>query len=144
MRTYKIEIIKCDEGKHMLTCTPPPMYENVVSIRYASEDESRWLHCIEVLGFYEFYSSAEDLHERFVEMKKKDEKMLAGKHIDEFDGIPLTGFTDGFCTNDPDDPRISLIRYAILLSRVTDTDRLQRLIEKGLGHCSDEIDLEGC
>ena len=66
MQRYLIKEAKVDEGKQMLTCTPPIEHPNVASVRYESEDITGWLHCVNVLGYHEFYHSNEDIHEKLV------------------------------------------------------------------------------
>ena len=142
MDRYHIDSAKCEEGKQLLTCTPPPMYTNVASVRYTKDGESRWLYCIEVLGFHEFYSSEEDLHQRFVDMSEEDEEFLQSKHIEEFDGIDLEPYADSNGPEDISDPRESLLRFVVMLSECWEPEDVSKTIQKGIGRYSDEIELD--
>ncbi len=142
MDRYHIDAVKCEEGKQLLTCTPPPMYTNVASIRYTKNGESRWLYCIEVLGFHEFYSADEDLHQRFVEMDADDEEYLESKHIDEFEGLDLEPYSDGRGPEETADPRECLLKYAVMLSECYEIESVAKAVEMGIGRYSDEIALD--
>ena len=142
MKRYHIDVAKCEEGKKLLTCNPPPMYANVASVKYTAEATSGWLHCVEVLGFHEFYCAEESLHDKLVEMNDEDEPYLEKMHIDDFDGLDLEQFVEGYGPEDTEDARASLVRYAVMLSERNGIDEVNEAIQRGVGKYSDEIRMD--
>jgi len=86
MHRYKIEEAKYEEGKQMLTCTPPVMHPVIASIRYSRDDgKTGWLYCVEVIGFHEFYASDKDVHKELLDAE--DEELVLNLNIEDFDGL---------------------------------------------------------
>ena len=163
MQRYRIMEAKVDEGKQMRTCSPPPMYENIASVRFETDDGARWLHCVEALGYHEFYLSEEDLHDKLVEMADEDEELIISRHIEELDGMDL--FMAAADEVDADEalenaesfeewatkhaefmssyPAYPLARYALALSEMWRPEDVEKGIEEGVGKYADEIDFGG-
>lgn len=146
MKGYVIEEIKHKEGDTMLTCAPPIMYPVLASIRYRTEDGIKWLHCMKIMEFYDFFESTEDLHEELLSLE--DEKLMDDHRLSDFNGIPLDEIAANELTVEEAEERfgsnlaIELLKFAIDLADEWEEDRAKPLIEAAIGHGAGEINLE--
>ncbi len=146
MKGHLIEEIKHREGDTMLTCTPPIMYPVLASIRYRTDAGSKWLHCMKIMEFYDFYGSEEDLHEELLSLE--DEKLMDAHRLDDFDGIPLDDLASGDITIDEveekfeDNPAISLLKYAMRLADEWEEEEAKPLIDAAIGRSAEDLEFD--
>ena len=163
VKRYLIKEVKVHEGEEPLTCSPPLVYQITASIRYETDDRSGWLHCVNALGYHDFYHSDDDVHDRLVDMKAKDRKFLDSLYIEEFDGMELyIAAADEVSLEEAKQyadtyeewakkhaefmsayDAYPLARYALALSEMWKPEDIEMGISMGLGKYADEIDYGG-
>ena len=146
MTGYLIEGIKHREGDTMLTCTPPIMYPVLASIRYRTDEGIRWLHCMKIMEFYDFFESNDDIHERLLSLE--DEELMDGHRLNAFNGIPLDEIAAGDTTIDElgeefgENPAIDLLSFAMRLADEWKEEEARPLIDAAIGHFADELEID--
>ena len=146
MKGYQIEEIKHREGDVMLTCTPPIMHPVLASIRYRTDEGTKWLHCMKVMEFYDFFGSEDDIHEELLSME--DENLMDSRRLEDFDGIPLDDIAAGDITIDEieeqykDNPAATLLKYSMRLADEWREERARPLIDAAIGRSIEELEID--
>jgi len=144
MKRYFIETAKCGITDGGMACGPIPG-NVVVSVQFKEESEL-WLNVVEVEGMPNFYLTDKDIFDDLVKEDDDDEEFmeyLQEQYIDEFNGLYLDcDYTEVFTSidEDPDNPAVPLIRYAIALIRCAMED-VEGLIDMASGKYADELEI---
>ncbi len=144
MKRYLVEEAKCGVTRGGWACGPVPG-NVVVTIKFKANNKSRWFSIVEFDGMPNYFLSDTDGHNILMEEEGNDAFMAFSEKnsISSLDGIDLGGDYESLFSNiseDPDNPVVPLLRYAVALVRC-DMDEVEELIEMAQGRYTDELDI---
>lgn len=143
MKRYFIEEAKCGITRGGMACGP--VQGNVIAmIKYNDGKEIGWLNIAEVDGIPNWFLTEKDIFDILIEEKFDDDftDYLEEHSISKFNGLNVGEYCDIFSSikDAPDNPAVSLLRYAITLVRCS-MEELEGLIDLGKGKYADELDI---
>ncbi len=144
MKRYFIEEAKCGVAGGGMACGPFPGVV-AVTIRFRSGKKTQWMNLVEVDGLPAFYLADRDLHEEIIRDEENEELREYMEHhfIESYNDLDLTEDYDNIfsgISEDPENPAVPLIRYAIALARC-EMEEVSGLIEMARGHYADELEI---
>lgn len=137
MKRFLIEEAKCGVAQGS-----PMMGVVITSVKFNDGESSKWFNLAEVDGIPCFYLTDKDVFDTLIENEWDEEfqEMLDNSYIEEFEGITFGEYEEVFDSiyENPDNPAVAFVRYAIALTRC-DLKDVDKLVKKAIEKHIDEI-----
>lgn len=149
MRFY-IEEAKCDASEFAKETGLIPGAV-VASVKYRTEKETKWLHCMDFQSILSFFSTDEDHFNTLLndDISKEEIDYMEQYLIKSFHGVDVPDYVpfdpselECFLDDDPDRQPINGLLCYVMAMIMCPYDVTEQYVSKGIGKYSDELDID--